>query len=61
MATKIYIGNSEIAGSQGDLTGYVEKTSISTSLSSSSTDSQVASAKCVYDALGNIETLLSQI
>lgn len=32
-----------------------------TSLSSSSTDQQCPSAKCVYDIIGNIETLLSQI
>lgn len=32
-----------------------------TALSSASTDSQYPSAKCVYDMVGNIETLLSQI
>lgn len=32
-----------------------------TSLSNQSTDTQYPSAKCVYDAIGNIETLLSQI
>lgn len=32
-----------------------------TSLSSSSTDVQYPSAKCVYDLVGNIETLLAAI
>ena len=39
----------------------IETSAITASLSSSSTDSQVPSAKAVYDALGDIETLLSQI
>lgn len=32
-----------------------------TSLSSSSTDTQYPSAKCVYDLVGDIETLLAAI
>lgn len=32
-----------------------------TSLSSSSTDNQIPSAKCVYDIVGNIETLLAAL
>ena len=32
-----------------------------TSLSSSSTDTQYPSAKCVYDLVGNIETLLAAL
>lgn len=39
----------------------IETSAIQTTLSSSSTDEQVPSAKAVYDALGDIETLLSQI
>ena len=39
----------------------VETSAITTSISSSSTDSQVPSAKAVYDIVGNIETLLSKI
>lgn len=39
----------------------LETSAIQTTLSSSSTDEQVPSAKAVYDALGDIETLLSQI
>lgn len=43
------------------VTGKVDTTAIVTAITSSSTDSQVPSAKCVYDAIGDIETLLSQI
>ena len=39
----------------------VETSAITTSVTSSSTDAQVPSAKAVYDIVGNIETLLSQI
>lgn len=38
-----------------------DKTNKVTSLSSTSTDDQYPSAKCVYDLVGDIETLLSQI
>ena len=38
-----------------------ETSAITASISSSSTDSQVPSAKAVYDIVGNIETLLSKI
>lgn len=46
---------------QTTLFNLIETSAIQTTLSSSSTDAQVPSAKAVYDALGNIETLLSQI
>lgn len=39
----------------------VETSAITTAITSSSTDVQVPSAKAVYDIVGNIETLLSQI
>ena len=39
----------------------VETSAITTSVTSSSTDAQVPSAKAVYDIVGNIETLLSKI
>lgn len=39
----------------------VETSAITTSITSSSTDSQVPSAKAVYDQIGDIETLLSNI
>lgn len=32
-----------------------------TSVSSSSTDTQYPSAKCVYDLVGNVETLLASL
>lgn len=32
-----------------------------TSLSSSSTDSQYPSAKCVYDIIGDVESILSEV
>lgn len=38
-----------------------DKSNLVTSISSLSTDSQYPSAKCVYDIIGNIETLLSEI
>ena len=49
--------------SRSSLTNFslVETSAITTSLSSSSTDSQVPSAKAVYDAIGDIESLLSAI
>lgn len=39
----------------------IETSAITTSVTSSSTDTQVPSAKAVYDIVGNIETLLSKI
>lgn len=39
----------------------IDTSAITTSISSSSTDAQVPSAKAVYDIVGNIETLLSKI
>ena len=50
---------------QGDINpntfSLVETSAITTSVTSSSTDAQVPSAKAVYDIVGDIETLLSQI
>lgn len=40
---------------------YEETTNKVTSISSSSTDTQYPSAKCVYDIIGNIETLLAAL
>ena len=39
----------------------VETSAITTAITSSSTDAQVPSAKAIYDIIGDIETLLSQI
>ena len=44
-----------------DITGKEDKTNKVTSLSGSSTDTQYPSAKCVYDIIGNIESLLSEV
>lgn len=44
-----------------ELAGYEENTNKVTSLSSSSTDTQYPSAKCVYDLVGNVESLLNNI
>ena len=43
------------------VTGKVDTSAITTSISSSSTDSQVPSAKAVYDMIGNINTILESI
>lgn len=43
------------------VTGKVDTSAIITTITSSSTDAQVPSAKAVYDIVGNIETLLSKI
>ena len=38
-----------------------DKSNLVTSLSPESTDSQYPSAKCIYDIIGDVETLLSEI
>lgn len=40
---------------------FINKSDITTNITSSSTDTQVPSAKCVYDIIGNIETLLQNV
>lgn len=44
-----------------DLSVYQTTSNLVTSVSSSSTDSQYASAKCLYDLCGNIETLINAL
>ena len=44
-----------------DITGKEDKSNKVTSLSSQSTDTQYPSAKCVYDLVGDVETLLAAI
>ena len=55
---KIDLGSNLVYGSEGfqtlSVSGVVETSAITTSISSSSTDSQVPSAKAVYDALGSV-------
>lgn len=44
-----------------DISGKEDKTNKVTSLSASSTDTQYPSAKCVYDIIGDIETVLEEL
>lgn len=50
-----------VNGSTGAITGLQTTGNLVTSVSSASTNSQYPSAKCVYDLVGNIETLLASI
>ena len=53
-----------IVGSINELkesSGSGSSVDIVTTISASSTDTQVPSAKCVYDLIGNVETLLSEV
>ena len=43
------------------LTGYEQTSNKVTSISSSSTNTQYPSAKCVYDIVGDIETLINAL
>lgn len=52
---------SSVNGLSGAVSGLQTTSNLVTSLSSSSTDAQYPSAKCVYDLVGDIETLLSAI
>lgn len=47
--------------SHQDISGKEDKTNKVTSLSSSSTDTQYPSAKCVYDMIGDVETILTRL
>ena len=48
-------------GTTPDISGKEDKTNKVTSLTSSSTDTQYPSAKCVYDIIGDVETLLNAL
>lgn len=50
-ATETWVGNQ----------GYQTTANLVTSISSLSTDTEYASAKCMYDLIGDVETLLSQV
>lgn len=52
---------SSVNGQTGAITGLQTTSNLVTSLSASSTNSQYPSAKCVYDLIGNVETLLAAI
>lgn len=60
-AVSIDVGVTSVNGSTGAITGLQTTANLVTALSNASTDSQYPSAKCVYDAVGNIESLLSEI
>lgn len=49
----VYLNASEV--------GAISSSSLVTSISSSSTNSQVPSARCIYNLIGNVETLLASI
>lgn len=48
-------------GSGANLTGVLKSSDITSSITSSSTNSQAAGAKAVYDMIGDVESLLSNI
>ena len=52
---------SSVNGQSGGVTGIQTTSNLVTSVSSSSTDSQYPSAKCLYDMVGDIEALLASI
>jgi len=52
---------SSVNGQTGAVTGLQTTNNLVTSVSSASTDSQYPSAKCLYDMVGDIETLLASI
>lgn len=60
-------GNSESSYRTGNVNltaanvGAADLSNLVTSISSSSTNAQYPSAKCVYDIIGNVETLLAAI
>ncbi len=60
---ELYIGTgNSVAKVNGTYSGETSSPyELVTSLSENSTDLQYPSAKCVYDIIGNIETLLSEV
>ena len=52
---------SSVNGQTGAVTGLQTTANLVTSVSSASTDTQYPSAKCLYDMVGDIETLLASI
>lgn len=56
--TTITVSNGVLSA---NISGKQDTSNLTTSLNAQSTDAQYPSAKCVYDLIGNIETLLSQI
>lgn len=60
-ATESWVTGQGYLTAHQDISGKQDKSNLVTSLSASSTDAQYPSAKCVYDALGDIETLLAAL
>jgi hypothetical protein len=60
-STMITADNTGVVDLSSEFSGKVDTSAITTSITSSSTDAQVPSAKAIYDIIGDIETLLSQI
>lgn len=60
-ATETWVGQQGYLTQHQDISGKQDKSNLVTSISSSSTDAQYPSAKCVYDIVGDIETLLAAI
>ena len=56
-----FSGNYNDLSNKPDLSVYQLKSNLVTSISSSSTDTQYPSAKCVYDIVGNIESILEEL
>ena len=52
---------SSVNGSSGAITGIQTTSNLVTTVTSNSTDTQYPSAKCVYDLVGDINTILTQI
>ena len=50
----IYKNGQKVLGSFNDVTGFVEKSDITTTINSSSTDSQYPSARAVYNTLKDL-------
>lgn len=63
--SKITFGNNtwniKDATARSDLSGKESTSNKTTTLSSTSTDTQYPSAKCVYDIIGDVESLLAAI
>ncbi len=55
------LGSGNITIQGGDVSGKEDKSNKVTTLSASSTDTEYPSAKCVWDLVGDIETLLAAI
>ena len=60
-ATEQWVGQQGYLTEHQDISGKENTSNKVTSLSSSSTDTQYPSAKCVYDIVGDIQTLLQNI